>query len=240
MSMSAQEWFRSPRYRRLVSEHELDERNQQRMARTRTRRRDWSGFGGSVDQAIARETGGCFISESGNRGDAGVMASYEYIPEVAEEDARVVENDRLRRFLHEDEIPATMHGIEFVEDEDGDFDIASVDRSVGPKFIRLNGSVDKALAELLGKSPKYAIQAYRMATDRRRPDILVRVVRVVAVLVQDGAYTLGMFQQTPNDNGFSCYQVLKGYAASERTPERPEGGFAARILHTLRSGQEPD
>lgn len=240
MSMSAQEWFRSYRHRRLVSEHELDEHNQQRLARARTRRRDWSNFGGSVDQAIALETGGCFISESGNRGDAGVMASYEYIPEVAEEDARVVRNDRLRRFLHEDEIPAIEQNLEFVEDEDVGTDIASVDRFVGPMFIRLKGSVDEALAELLGKSPKHAIQVYKVASERRRIDILIRVVRVVAVLVQDGAYTLGMFQQTPNGNGFSCYQVLKGYAASERTADRPQGGFAAEILAILRSGQDPD
>ena len=223
-----------------MSAQEQADRDQQRLARTRTQRRDWSNFGGNVDQAIALEMGGCFISESGNRGDASVMASYEYIPEIAEEDMRVIGNDRLRRFVPEDEIPAVEQDIELVEDEDGDPDIASVDRSVGPKFIRLKGSVDEALAELLGKSPKYAVQAYKMAKDSRRFDILNRIVRVVTVLVHDGAYTLGMFQQTPNGNGFSCYQVLKGYATAERTPDRPEGGIAARILHTLRSGQDPD
>ena len=100
MAMSAQEWYRSYGYKRLVQDRASEDHQRSRMNRTKTGRRSWTNCGGSVDHAISRETGGCFLAaESGNRDEKGIMASSAYMPEVADEDARINRNDRLRRFV---------------------------------------------------------------------------------------------------------------------------------------------
>lgn len=213
--MARKSWFE----RQRDAERRQEEQNERYALRTRTRRRDWTYFGGSVDRAIAREMGGCFISESGNRGEAGVMASWEYVPEAAEEEARLSANDRLRRFV-------SAEDLEEREAMDGD---------TGPKYIALEGTVDEALTELLRKSPKFVIEAYKASDRTGRLDVLNRLPRVIAGLVNEGVYTLEQFQQTPNGNGFSCYQTLKGYASTERGVIGPEGGIACRILEVLRA-----
>ena len=101
---SAQEWFRSRSYERLVQDRAWEDRQRSRMNRMKIGRRSWTNCGGSVDQAISRETGGCFLAaESGNRGDD-VFASTAFIPEVEEEEARLVKNDRLRRFVSVEDV----------------------------------------------------------------------------------------------------------------------------------------
>lgn len=215
--------------------------DQARMARTRTRRRDWTTSGGSVDQAISKETGGCWApSESGSRGD-NVLASWKYVPEAAEEHHRLTRNDKLRRFVSEEDIQDRRDEFytSFVEDgvdEDGypEFANISVDCLAGPKFEKIEGSVYDALKKLLRKSPAYVIRAYETAEKTGRRDVLVQMAGVVVDLVNEGVYTLQLFQQTPMGSGFSAYQALKGYASKERTGDR---AVAQRILSLLRTGQ---
>ena len=51
----------------------------------------------NADRRMTRELRGSFISpESGNRHEAGVMASTAFTPEIAEEEQRLTKGDRLR------------------------------------------------------------------------------------------------------------------------------------------------
>ncbi len=189
--------------------------------------------------------GGTFVSpESGNRGDKGVMASLAYIPEVADEEARLVKNDRLRRFVSDEDLEdrSSEWDTEIVDDgvdEDG-YPVtafASVDILAGPKFIALKGTVDEALTALFRKSPKYVVEAYRMAERTGRLDVLNRLPGVVAELVAEGVYSVTEFQMTPMGDGFSAYRVLKGYASTERSVLGDNSGIACRILKILQDGQ---
>ncbi len=68
---------------------------------------------------MGKELGGCFVAaESGNRGEKGVMASLAYTPEVAYEEARLVANDRLRRFVPMEELLFIEDGQELSEEDE--------------------------------------------------------------------------------------------------------------------------
>jgi hypothetical protein len=235
MSYYAQSWFRSSRRQRQVSDRTFWEAKQTRMASVRTGRRDWSDRGGNVDQAIARESGGCFLpAESGNRGDKGVMASLAYLPEVAEEEVRLQAGDRLRNFVSIEDLEAGERmDVEVIEESDGEISLQAVDPRVGPRFIPLLIPVDDALFQVMRSSPKYLVKAYEMAKANLRLDVMSRLPFITEQLVGEGVYSLERFQQTKNGNGFSVYQTFKGYAAAERSFSGREG-IACRILDIVR------
>lgn len=189
-----------------------------------------------LDALHLADFGGTFIGESGNRGDA-VMASYEFIPEVREEEERITRNDRLRWFVSVEELEERWQDCEVVPDvvEDGfpEDTLQAVDPLVGPRFIALQGSVDEALEQLFRKSPKYILDAYEASERTGRLDILNKVPSVVAKLVAEGILSVQTFQQTPARPGFSCYRILRGLAADERRVIGPEGGIARQILGLL-------
>lgn len=168
------------------------------------------------------DLGGTFVSaESGNRGDA-VMASLAYIPEIAEEEARVVANDRLHRFVPTDELE----------------DLSKVDLLAGPRANPLptGMTTQQAVEKILRVSPRYLIKLYEMAGEKGRLDVLNLLPHVVRKLVDKGVYTPHIFQQTNFFWAFSCYRTLKGFAADERAVIGPEGGIACRILEILQTG----
>ncbi|MDP3696647.1 MAG: hypothetical protein Q8R55_01290 [Candidatus Taylorbacteria bacterium] len=144
-----------------------------------------------------------------------VFGSTDYIPDVAEEETRLVANDRLRRFVPVNELLAESP-------------------EVGPFFPKLpkGMTAEQAIEKLLRTSPSYVVQLYEMTGARGRFDILNLLPRLVSRLVGEGVYSLQLFQQT-HVGTFSAYRVLRGHAADERRVIGSEGGIACRILEIL-------
>lgn len=151
-----------------------------------------------------------------------MFGSYEYIPEVREEEERVDRNDP---FLHGRRptrlvvrgganidkarcmwVPGNVHiGGDVPE---------PTERAEGPFFPKLPKGMtgEAALRQLLAKSPLYAIAVYEKATATARWDVIESLITVVRQLVADGRYTRQLFEQTRCDR-WSCRRILKGYAS---------------------------
>ena len=148
-------------------------------------------------QTMAREFQGTFVADNhGN--DPNVHASYEYIPDVLEEEQRISQSDRLHRFVPVEDIPAAEQA------------------EAVPFFPKLpkGMTVEQALSIVLAKSPLYAVAVYEKATQEGRFEILGLLPGIVKRLVTTSSYTQWLFEETSNGS-FSCLRILKGHARQE-------------------------
>lgn len=164
---------------------------------------------------MAQLFGGTFEKPERNqtRGDR-TLGSTAYIPDVAEEEKRLVANDKLRRFVPLEEVPAE-------------------DPSIGSRFVDPDTLSPQPVYDLLKMGgPAYVIRVYEMAGPRGRFDILNRLPHIVAKLKAEGIYCLQAFKET-RVGSFSAYRILRGHAAEERKVIGPESGIACQILRIL-------
>jgi len=135
------------------------------------------------------ELGGTFVPDS-HGCSAGVFASTEFIPEVAEEEERL-------------QGPSKYVGIEELPDS------TPAER---PYYISMPGTLEESLRMLLAKSPKWALVVYQRARGENNAQILTKLPEIVRGLVTNGTYSAAAFQACPTDSGYSCYRIFKGLA----------------------------
>lgn len=159
--------------------------------------------------------GGTFEKPERNqsRGDR-IFGSTAYIPDVAEEEKRLVANDKLRRLVSIEEVSAE-------------------DSSIGPRFVDPDTLSPQPVYDLLKMGgPAYVVRVYEMAGPKGRFDILNRLPHIIARLKTEGVYCLQAFKET-RVGSFSAYRILRGHAVDERKVIGPEGGIACQILRIL-------
>ena len=152
-----------------------------------------------------------------------MFASYEYVPEVREEEERVVANDP---FLHGRRPTRTKVYLGRKSGQERCFwipgqvlitaDISIDEAETVPFFPKLPAgmTVEQALSIALAKSPTYAVTVYEKATREGRFEILGLLPGVVKRLVTAGSYTQKLFEET-REGPLSCLRILKGHARQE-------------------------
>lgn len=199
-----------------------------------------------------REFEGTFVGESGARGE-NVHASDDFLPEVQEEEGRVVANDPLRKrnlsrqwqrspFTHiEHDVTNDWVTRRYKMRSDSACwpmneayvepgEIPARDENFAPPLV--GKMLRRTTKKLLRRSPAHIVELYQTSGPKGRFDVLNLLPRLVAELVNEGVYSLGLFRQI-RLGGFSIYSILHGHAAEERRVTGREDGIACQIIEIL-------